>query len=108
MRQNSRASDSRRANLVSARPVAERPALGPSPAAMRRGEDSRVQSDVRNAPGGVAGGRWLRPEVLMPQEKDFKRLVRRRMEETGERYTEARAALVRTQPRPSATSERVA
>lgn len=29
----------------------------------------------------------------MPQDKDFKRLVRQRMSETGERYTSARSAL---------------
>lgn len=39
---------------------------------------------------GDAG--W-RLEVLMPRDKDLKRLVRERMAETGERYTTARAAL---------------
>jgi hypothetical protein len=35
----------------------------------------------------------------MPRDKDFKRLVRRRMAETGERYTQARIALMRERQR---------
>jgi HEAT repeat protein len=41
----------------------------------------------------------------MPQDRDFKRLVRRRMAQTGERYTAARAAL---DPRPPAPGRDVA
>jgi hypothetical protein len=37
-------------------------------------------------------------EVLMPQEKDLKRLVRERMLQTGERYTTARTALTNPDP----------
>ena len=39
----------------------------------------------------------------MPANKDFKRLVRGRMQKTGEAYTTARAHLLRTRP-PGATS----
>lgn len=38
----------------------------------------------------------------MPADKDFKRLVRTRMQKTGEAYTAARAQLLRKQPRQSA------
>ena len=38
----------------------------------------------------------------MPQDKDFKRFVRERMAETGERYTQARVAVLRRRMRPSA------
>jgi len=38
----------------------------------------------------------------MPQQKDFKRLVRARMKKTGEAYTAARAHLIR-KPKPSST-----
>jgi hypothetical protein len=41
----------------------------------------------------------------MPQDKDFKRLVRRRMAETGERYTKARLELTRRR-RDAGPSER--
>src|SRR5437016_314471 len=41
----------------------------------------------------------------MPQDRDFKRLVRRRMALTGERYTAARAAL---DPQPPAPGRDVA
>lgn len=34
----------------------------------------------------------------MPTQKDFKRLVRRRMQKTGESYTSARARLLKTRP----------
>jgi hypothetical protein len=37
-------------------------------------------------------------EIVMPQHKDLKRLVRTRMAKTGESYTAARAQLVRTSP----------
>jgi uncharacterized protein YndB with AHSA1/START domain len=43
----------------------------------------------------------------MPTQKDFKRLVRRRMQKTGESYTTARAQLLKTRPvRPSGRSAR--
>src|SRR5688500_2390030 len=38
----------------------------------------------------------------MPTDKDFKRLVRSRMRQTGEAYTAARAQLLRSQPKPPA------
>jgi hypothetical protein len=37
----------------------------------------------------------------MPTNKDFKRLVRRRMRKTGEAYTTARAHLLKQKPRPT-------
>lgn len=41
----------------------------------------------------------------MPQQKDFKRLVRARMEKTGESYTTARAALLaKSSPKPPAAA----
>jgi hypothetical protein len=46
-------------------------------------EPSRRRGDV-----GATG-----KEDLMPEDKDFKRIVRARMADTGERYTEARAGL---------------
>lgn len=64
----------------------------PSRAQQRRGADPRVLCDMRPV-AGVAGERLSGWEALMPRDKDFKRLVRRRMVETGERYTTARAAL---------------
>jgi hypothetical protein len=42
---------------------------------------------------GVAGERIAPQEPAMPKDHDFKRLVRARMGRTGERYTQARAAL---------------
>jgi hypothetical protein len=43
----------------------------------------------------------------MPTHKDFKRLVRARMEKTGESYTAARAQLLRKSPEPSRTTSPV-
>ena len=40
----------------------------------------------------------------MPTDKDFKRLVRGRMQKTGEAYTTARANLLKTRPRQAAFS----
>jgi uncharacterized protein YndB with AHSA1/START domain len=37
----------------------------------------------------------------MPTQKDLKRLVRSRMQKTGESYTAARLQLIKTQPRPN-------
>jgi HEAT repeat protein len=42
---------------------------------------------------GAAGERITLREPVMPKDHDFKRLVRARMDDTGERYTQARAAL---------------
>ena len=44
----------------------------------------------------------------MPTNKDFKRLVRARMEKTGEAYTAARANLLKRSPTPSVSSARTA
>jgi hypothetical protein len=49
---------------------------------------------------GVAGGRITLQEPAMPKDQDFKRLVRARMDHTGERYTQARAALVAERAAP--------
>jgi hypothetical protein len=43
----------------------------------------------------------------MPQDKDFKRIVRQRMAETGERYTVARAALAPTMRTPPPSHDRI-
>jgi hypothetical protein len=43
----------------------------------------------------------------MPTNKDFKRLVRARMERTGEAYTAARANLLKRSPTPSASSAKI-
>ncbi|HXT70446.1 MAG TPA: hypothetical protein VN700_11855 [Vicinamibacterales bacterium] len=43
----------------------------------------------------------------MPTNKDFKRLVRARMEKTGEAYTAARANLLKRSPAPSITAPAV-
>jgi HEAT repeat protein len=44
----------------------------------------------------AAGERITPQEPVMPKDHDFKRLVRARMDDTGERYTQARAALAST------------
>src|SRR6266516_2554369 len=49
---------------------------------------------------GVAGERIAPQEPVMPKDQDFKRLVRTRMDHTGERYTQARAALAAERAAP--------
>lgn len=55
----------------------------------------------------MAGARSAPQEPTLPQDQDFKRLVRARMGQTGQRYTEARAALLAERDGPvSAVSDR--
>jgi hypothetical protein len=49
---------------------------------------------------GAAGERITPQEPVMPKDHDFKRLVRARMGDTGERYTQARAALAAARSAP--------
>src|SRR5205807_2585503 len=58
-----------------------------------RGEDSRAPWSHERRPAGAAGGARTGARFLMPRDKDFKRIVRRRMAGTGEPYSAARAAL---------------
>jgi uncharacterized protein YndB with AHSA1/START domain len=51
---------------------------------------------------GIAGERRLRfgtKEIVMPKQKDLKRLIRSRMEKTGEAYTAARLQVVKKKAR---------
>src|SRR5260370_6302234 len=81
-------------SFVVARPDAEH-ALQRTPAreAARREEHFRAGHTGERAVPCCWGAR--RPGgAVMPEDRDFKRLVRARMQNTGERYTQARAALV--------------
>src|SRR5512142_490350 len=49
-------------------------------------------------PGSFAS-RWTK-EIVMPRQKDLKRLVRGRMRKTGESYTTARLHIVKPGPAP--------
>src|SRR5262249_58736596 len=70
------------------------PALQRTPAPERReGRNTSGPADTDEPGCGVAGERSTPQEPVMPKDHDFKRLVRARMDDTGERYTQARAAL---------------
>jgi catechol 2,3-dioxygenase-like lactoylglutathione lyase family enzyme len=79
--------------------AAQRPTsvLLPAGASSRqRGKDSRASTwTVSGPPGELLGATWvgLGRRSVMPKDKNFKRLVRGRMEKTGERFAAARAQL---------------
>src|SRR6266571_2460230 len=64
----------------------------PAPEAVRREEHFRAGQTGEPAVSRCWGTRHAAGAV-MPEDHDFKRLVRARMADTGERYTQARAAL---------------
>src|SRR4249920_2755562 len=90
--------------------------IGPSPArtsARQRGAYSRVgnawvfgDAAVRRRWGMRVRGLNQRTDA-MPTHKDLKRLVRGRMQKTGESYTAARAQLTKTKPAVSNGPPRV-
>src|SRR5262249_57276496 len=70
------------------------PALQRTPAPERReGRNTSGPADADEPGCGVAGERGTPQEFVMPKDHDFKRLLRARMDDTGERYAQARAAL---------------
>src|SRR5438477_7709598 len=73
-----------------------RPQRGPSP--RQRGAYSRIGMTNLRRRGRRCWGASLAAEtkeIVMPKQKDFKRIIRSRMEKTGESYTAARLQLVR-------------
>src|SRR5690348_2905675 len=65
----------------------------PAPEAVRREEHFRA-GHIGEPAVPCCWGMRRTAGVVMPEDHDFKRLVRARMQHTGERYTQARAALV--------------
>src|SRR5215469_3684968 len=65
-----------------------------------QGRNTSGLTDMDEPRRGVAGERMTPQEAVMPKDHDFKRLVRARMEHTGERYTQARAALAAERAAP--------
>jgi len=74
----------------------------------QRGADSRIRiaESLWDADGRRRWGAsrpWPDQRIdTMPTNKDFKRLVRARMQKTGEAYTAARAQLLSRPPAPTA------
>src|SRR5438105_4161797 len=55
-------------------------------------------STLANVAAGESRSRRDTKEIVMPRQKDLKRIVRLRMKKTGESYTTARLYLVKTKP----------
>src|SRR6266566_1826701 len=71
----------------------------------KRGKGGRLPDSYRRSFVSPRAHCWgvtrgaSKGDSTMPQQKDFKRLVRARMKKTGEAYTAARAQLIR-KPKP--------
>src|SRR5438046_6419152 len=83
--------------LVHAQPRWPSPTRRPSP--RQRGAHSRIRYDETFASRSTLLGGFARDEtkeIVVPQQKDLKRLIRSRMQKTGEAYTAARLQILGT------------